>query len=100
MNIVIGSVFLGIACFIIGIAIIISKKTLLMILIGAEFTFNSVNLLFIAFSKFYSNPAGQIFVIFSLTVAAIEVAIGIAIAVLVYRKYKAESIDDLKELRR
>jgi NADH-quinone oxidoreductase subunit K len=100
MIIVYGSVFVALFSFIIGIAIIISKRTLIMILIGAEFTLNSVNLLFIAFSKLNSNTSGQIFVIFTLTVAAIEIAVGLSIAVLLYRKHKIKSIEDLKELKK
>ena len=91
MIIVYGSIFVALFSFIIGIAIIISKRTLIMILIGAEFTLNSVNLLFIAFSKLNSNTSGQIFVIFTLTVAAIEIAVGLSIAVLLYKKHKMES---------
>ncbi len=100
MIIVYGSILIALFSFIIGIAIIISKRTLIMILIGAEFTLNSVNLLFIAFSKLHSNAIGQIFVIFTLTVAAIEIAVGLSIAVLLYRKHKIKSIEDLKELKR
>ncbi len=99
MIIIYGSIFIAILSFLIGIAIMISKKTLIMILIGAEFTLNSVNLLFITFSKLHSNLSGQIFVIFSLTIAAIEVATGLSIAVLLYRKHKIKSTEDIKELK-
>lgn len=100
MIIIYGSILLALFSFLIGIAIMISKKTLIMILIGAEFALNSVNFLFIVFSKLHSNMTGQIFVIFTLTVAAIEVAIGLSLAVLLYRKHGIKSTDDLKELKR
>ncbi len=92
-------IFLSIVLFLIGIAIFISKKTFIMMLIGAEFSLNSINLLFVFFSKVKNNLDGQIFVIFSLTVAAIEVATGIAIAVILYRKHKIQKREDLKELK-
>jgi len=92
-------IFLSIILFLIGMAIFISKKNFIMMLVGAEFSLNSINLLFVFFSKAQNNLDGQIFVIFSLTVAAVEVAIGIAIAVLLYRKHKIKSREDLKELK-
>ncbi len=92
-------ILLSFVLFLIGMAIFISKKSFIMMLVGAEFSLNAINLLFIFFSKVKNNLDGQIFVIFTLTVAAIEVAVGIAIAVLLYRKHKVKSRDDLKELK-
>ncbi len=92
-------ILLSFLLFLIGIAIFISKKSFIMMLVGAEFSLNAINLLFVFFSKVKGNLDGQIFVIFTLTVAAVEVAVGISIAVLLYKKHKIESRDDLKELK-
>ncbi len=92
-------ILLAIVLFLIGMAIFISKKTFIMMLVGAEFSLNAINLLFVFFSKVHNSLKGQIFVIFILTVAAVEVAVGIAIAVLLYRKHKIGTREDLKELK-
>ena len=86
--------------FFLGLLIIFTKKTLIMLLLGAEFTFNAINLLFVTLSKAKGDLQflGEIFVIFNIAIAAIEVAIGISIAILVYKKLKYKDIEDLKEL--
>ena len=54
---------------------------------------------FIAFSQYWGDTAGQIFVFFVLTVAAAESAIGLAIMVLVYRNRQTINVADLDELK-
>ncbi len=95
------SIVIASILFFIGLLIILSKKTLIMILVGAEFTFSALNLLFITISKAKGDAyfSGEIFVIFNIAVAAIEVAIGISIAILVYRKLRYKDTEDLTELK-
>jgi NADH-quinone oxidoreductase subunit K len=60
---------------------------------------NAVNLLFVAFSSYLSDTAGQVFVIFIMVVAAAEVAVGLAIMVMVYRNNHSTDINLLNKLK-
>ena len=70
-----------------------------MILMCVELILAAVNTNFIAFSFYGSDPAGQIFVFFILTVAAAEVAIGLAILTLMYRNRGSIDIDVTNTLK-
>ena len=59
----------------------------------------AVNMNFVAFSSFLSDPSGQIFVFFVLTVAAAEAAIGLAILVILFRKTQSIDVDDIQTLK-
>jgi NADH-quinone oxidoreductase subunit K len=59
----------------------------------------AVNTNFIAFSQYFKDPAGEIFVFFILTVAAVEAAIGLAILVLLYRRRGSINVKDLDLLK-
>ena len=86
--------------FLIGICgIMINKKSIINILFSIEIMLLSVNLNFIAFAKMLQDITGQIFVIFILTIAAAEAAIGLAILVLFFRSKKSINIDKTKDLR-
>ena len=60
---------------------------------------NAVNLLFVAFSTYHQDAQGQVFVFFSMAVAAAEVAVGLAILVSIFRNIGSISIDNLKNLK-
>lgn len=92
----------------IGMAgIFINRKNILVLLMSIELMLLASNILFVAFSKFTGNfivpttedPTGQVFVFFVLAVAAAEMAIGLAILVLLFRKRKSINIDELDELK-
>ncbi len=95
MNLLLGlSVYLSISLFIIGLCgIFMTHKNLIVILISIELLLLAVNLNFIAFSIFMDDFMGQIFVLFTLTVAAAESAIGLAILVVYYRLRGILAID-------
>jgi NADH-quinone oxidoreductase subunit K len=59
----------------------------------------AVNMNFVAFSTYYGDNAGQIFVFFILTVAAAESAIGLAILVVLFRNLRSIHVDDLDSLK-
>jgi NADH-quinone oxidoreductase subunit K len=72
--------------FSLGMAgIILNRKNVIILLMCIELLLLAVNGNFVAFSQFFGNPDGQIFVIFILTVAAAEAAIGLAILMVLYR---------------
>jgi NADH-quinone oxidoreductase subunit K len=85
--------------FCIGVTGVLVKRNALLILMSVELMINSVNLLLAAFSAYSGDPAGQIFVFFIMVVAAAEVAIGLAIIVLIYRTTQSIDIDILNKLK-
>jgi NADH-quinone oxidoreductase subunit K len=92
-------VLLATMLFIIGIIGVIVRKNALIIFMSIELMLNAVNLLLIAFSSYKSDPNGQIFVFFIMAVAAAEVAVGLAIIVMIYRNIKTIDISLLNKLK-
>lgn len=66
---------------------------------SVELMLNSVNLLLSAFSAYRSDPAGQVFVFFIMAVAAAEVAVGLAIIVMIFRNTNSVDVNLLDKLR-
>lgn len=85
--------------FCIGVIGVLIKRNALVILMSIELMINSINLLLAAFSAYMYDPAGQIFVFFIMVVAAAEVAIGLAIVVLIYRTTHSIDINVLNKLK-
>jgi NADH-quinone oxidoreductase subunit K len=85
--------------FCIGVTGVLIKRNALVILMSVELMINSINLLLAAFSAYSNDPAGQIFVFFIMVVAAAEVAIGLAIIVLIYKTTHSIDIDVLNKLK-
>jgi NADH-quinone oxidoreductase subunit K len=85
--------------FCIGVVGVLIKRNALVILMSVELMINSINLLLAAFSAYSCDPAGQIFVFFIMVVAAAEVAIGLAIIVLIYKTTHSIDIDVLNKLK-
>ena len=85
--------------FSIGVIGVLIKRNALLILMSIELMINSINLLLAAFSTYLNDPAGQIFVFFIMVVAAAEVAIGLAIIVVIYRTTHSIDIDILNKLK-
>jgi len=81
------------------VGIFLNRRNVLIILMAIELMLLAVNLNFIAFSHFLSDPAGQVFVFFILTVAAAESAIGLAILVLLFRNVGSIDVEELDKLR-
>ncbi|MEI7675530.1 MAG: NADH-quinone oxidoreductase subunit NuoK [Bacteroidales bacterium] len=87
------------ALFAIGVAGVLMKRSALVIFMSIELMLNSANLLLTAFSAYRNDPAGQIFVFFIMVVAAAEVAIGLALLVVVYRSTRTIDINVLNKLK-
>jgi len=88
--------------FAIGLFMVLSKRNVVSILIGIELLFNAVNVTFAAFARFVDSEtalAGQVFVIFVITVAAAEAAIALALAMLIYRNRGTIDIDEINLLK-
>ena len=89
------------AClFCIGLYAIIAKRNAIMILVGIEFIINAAILNLVAFSRYDKiNYGGQIFALFAIVLAAAAVAVGLAIILNVYRKYKTINPENITDLR-
>ena len=85
--------------FAIGVTGVLIRRNIVIVLMSLELIFNAVNISFAAFSYFIQSSSGTMFVIFNITIAAAEVAIGLAILVLVYRMRNAVNIDELNEMK-
>ena len=92
--------FLGAIIFTIGVmGVFLNKKNLIVILMSIELILLSVNINFIAFSSYMNDLSGQIFAMLTLTVAASEAAIGLAILVIFFRNQSTISIEDINKLK-
>jgi len=86
--------------FAIGVmGIFLNRKNLIVLLMAIELMLLAVNMNFVAFSSYFGDSAGQIFVFFILTVAAAESAIGLAILVVLFRNLRSIHVDDLDNLK-
>ena len=85
--------------FTVGLIGFLLRRNLLIILISIELMLNAVNLVFIAFSKLNQVADGQVIVLFSMTIAAAEAAIGLSILILLFRKTQNVFVAEHKQLK-
>jgi NADH:ubiquinone oxidoreductase subunit K len=88
--------------FSIGLAGALIRRNAILALIGIELMLNAANLNFIAFWRFSQNPSaltGIMFTIFSISIAAAEAAVGLAIILAAYRHSKTTDLDLMNSLR-
>ena len=90
---------LGAALFTLGTIGVLVRRNPLIILISIELMLNAVNLTLVAFSRQLENLEGQLFALMTMTVAAAEAVVGLAILVDIFRVRDLEDIDDLSELK-
>lgn len=85
--------------FSLGLFGVLARRNLLVIYMGLELMLNAANLALVAFSRFNANLNGQVMVFFIITVAAAEVAVGLALIVALYRKRQSAHVEDLTSLK-
>jgi NADH-quinone oxidoreductase subunit K len=85
--------------FIIGLVGVLIRRNIIIILLSIELMLNATNINFVAFSSYLGNLTGQVFVFFALTVAAAEVAVGLAIIIALYRHQSSINVDDFRLLK-
>lgn len=85
--------------FTIGVVGVLVRRNVIIIMMSIELMLNSVNLLLVAFSAYRGDASGQVFVFFVMALAAAEVAVGLAIVIMVYRNTKSVDIESLSKLR-
>lgn len=93
--------YLGLAAilFCLGLYGVLVRRNAVMLLLAVELLLNAVNLNFVAFGAFHDTPLGQVFATFVIAIAAAEVAVGLAIVLLLHRSRGHVDTDDLDELR-
>lgn len=79
--------------------IFLNRKNIIVVLMSIELMLLAVNFNFVAFSAFLHNVAGQIFVFFTLTVAAAESAVGLAILIILFRNIRSINVRDMNKLK-
>ena len=85
--------------FSVGVVGVTTSRNILKIFLSLELLLAASNLSFVAFSKFNGDYTGQLIVFFVILVAAAEVAIGLAILVLIYRHFSTIQADEIKDLK-
>lgn len=90
---------LGAILFAIGVAGVLMRRNAIILFMSIELMLNAVNLTFVAFAHQLASLDGQVVVFFVLTVAAAEVAVGLALIVAIYRTMGSTDVDDVSLLK-
>ena len=85
--------------FVIGALGVLIRRNVLVMYMSVELMLNAANLAFVTFARQFESLSGQIFVFFVLTVAAAEVAVGLALIVAIFRTKRSVDVDALSELK-
>lgn len=85
--------------FAVGMAGLVMRRNLLVILMALEMNLNAANLALVAFSKYNKVVDGQVLVFFVIAIAAAEVAVGLAIIVALYRRKQTVNVTELNSMR-
>ena len=91
-------VILSAVLFIMGVLGVLVRRNAIMIFMSVELMLNSANLALVAFARQWADAGGQLIVFFVITVAAAEVAVGLALIVAIFRTKKSIDIDELHEM--
>lgn len=90
----------GAVLFCTGVAIVITKRNAIMILMGIELMLNAANINLVAFGQYHQQPMpGQMFVLFTMVIAAAEITVGLAIIIRVYRYWQTIEPDEVKSMK-
>jgi NADH-quinone oxidoreductase subunit K len=85
--------------FVMGMAGVLLRRNVIVLLMSIELMLNSVNLTFVAFAKYLGNLDGHIMVFFVMTIAAAEAAVGLALAVSIFKRFKEVNIRFFEHLK-
>lgn len=85
--------------FVIGVVGVLIRKNIIIILLSIELMLNATNINFVAFSYYLQDITGQVFVFFVMSVAAAEVAIGLAIIIALYRNRSTINVEDISLMK-
>ncbi|MBM9591863.1 NADH-quinone oxidoreductase subunit NuoK [Leptospira sp. 201903075] len=95
------SYILGLAgiLFSIGVLGVLIRRNIVIIFMSVELILNSVNLVFVTFSKALSHISGETVVFFVMAIAAAEAAVGLALVIAIFRHKKSTNVDELQSMR-
>ncbi|MFM6946230.1 MAG: NADH-quinone oxidoreductase subunit NuoK [Flavobacteriales bacterium] len=91
--------FVAFALFTIGAIGAMTRKNMIVLLMCIELMLNAVNLMLVTFSTYYGSGDAQIFVFFTMVVAAAEATVGLSIIIMAYRNLKSIDIDMFNQLK-
>jgi NADH-quinone oxidoreductase subunit K len=86
---------LSVIIFTIGVVGVLTRRNILIILMSVELIFNAVNINLVAFSRQLQNVVGQVFVVFVITVAAAEAAVGLGILIALFNNKETVNVDEI-----
>ncbi len=92
-------VALSVIMFTIGALGVLLRRNAIIVFMSVELMLNSANLLFVAFARYLNDIQGQVLVFFVITVAAAEVAVGLALIVVIFRSKRSINIDEINLLK-
>ncbi len=85
--------------FTLGVLGVLIRRNAIVVFMSLELMFNAANLVFVAYASYYHTLNGQLFVFFVMTVAAAEVAIGLALMVAIFRSKHSVDVDQMSSLK-
>lgn len=85
--------------FVIGAMGVLIRRNALIMLMSLELMLNAVNLSFVAYARMFNDPGGHVFVFLSITVAAAEAAVGLAILLTIFRTKETINVDSLNVMQ-
>jgi NADH-quinone oxidoreductase subunit K len=92
-------IILSAILFTLGAVGVLIRRNAIVIFMSVELMLNAANLAFVAFSQMYGTLDGQVFVFFVITVAAAEVAVGLALIVAIFRTKHSINVDEINSLK-
>ena len=93
------ALFFSAILFAIGVVGVLTRRNALIVFMCVELMLNAVNLSFVALSRMHGGALGQVFVVFVMTVAAAEAAVGLAIVIAVYRHFGTVDLQNINLLK-
>ncbi len=91
--------FVSGAMFVLGLAGVLLRKNIIVILMSVELMLNAVNLAFVTFGYYLQDVNGAIITLFVIAIAAAEAAVGLALVVMIYKNYKETNIRFFEHLK-
>jgi NADH-quinone oxidoreductase subunit K len=92
-------IWLSTTLFVIGVMGVLYRRNAIIIFMCIELMLNAVNVLLVAFSAYHGDGSAQVFVFFIMAVAAAEVAVGLAILIVIYHNTRTTDINVLNKLK-
>jgi NADH-quinone oxidoreductase subunit K len=93
-----GFIVLSMVLFLLGTMGVLLRRNAILVFMSVELMLNAANLAFVAFARQWNQVDGQVFVFFVMTVAAAEVAVGLALIVAIFKNKQTVNIDDLHQM--